>query len=47
MKKLLGKSLLISVLTALCMFFAQSASAATAITIFEQPRIPESLIIED
>ena len=47
MKKLFKKTLLISALTALCTFFATSASAATAVSLWDQPRIPESLIIEE
>jgi hypothetical protein len=47
MKKLFRKSLIISALTALCVLFAASSSAATQISIWEQPRIPESLIIEE
>ncbi|QOR33867.1 hypothetical protein IMX26_10205 [Clostridium sp. 'deep sea'] len=47
MKKLFKKSLIISALTALCVLFAASSSAATLISVWDQPKIPKSLIIEE
>ena len=47
MKNIFKKSLIISVLTSICVLFAASASAATVISVWDQPKIPKSLIIEE
>jgi cyclic lactone autoinducer peptide len=46
-KKLLSKAFVVSLLTGLGLFFAQTSAQACTILILDQPKIPKKLIIKD